>query len=69
MSVSHCIGCGCHDLRACINSKTKLPCSWVRVDEFEGIGVCSECKQHVTRWDKGDRTFNAQAHDAMDAHG
>lgn len=48
--VAHCIGCGCHDYQACESG-----CWWLRVDYEAAVGVCSECKDHVARWDAGDR--------------
>ncbi len=55
MSIATCIGCGCDDYHACANDKTGQPCSWLRVDYDAGFGVCSECPDHVVRWDAGDR--------------
>lgn len=52
--VSTCIGCGCTDVRAC-QAETG-PCHWLRVDRRVGRGVCSECPDHLARWDTGDRT-------------
>jgi len=46
-----CIGCGCHDLRACEGG-----CWWLRVDYAAAAGVCSECESHAARWDAGDRS-------------
>lgn len=50
-SVAHCIGCGCHDYQAC-----EAGCWWLRVDYAAGVGVCSECEDHLQRWDAGDRS-------------
>ena len=41
-----CVGCGCHDARACAPG-----CWWLRVDYAAGAGVCSQCECHVQRWD------------------
>jgi hypothetical protein len=41
-----CIGCGCDDNHACGEG-----CYWLRVDYSHGAGVCSECGNHVKRWD------------------
>jgi hypothetical protein len=51
-----CISCGCDDLHAC-----GAGCYWVRVDRGAGIGVCSECQRHVTRYDAGNRKLSVQA--------
>jgi len=48
--VAYCIGCGCHDNRACPNG-----CYWLKVDYPAAVGVCSECKPHVNRWNAGER--------------
>jgi len=58
MKVATCIGCGCDDGHACWNEVTELPCSWLRVDRGRGLGVCSSCPEHVSRWETGDMTFN-----------
>jgi hypothetical protein len=50
-AVAVCIGCACHDLRACAGG-----CSWLRVDYGAEVGVCSACGSHVPRWDAGERT-------------
>jgi hypothetical protein len=49
-AIAQCIGCGCHDLRACEGG-----CSWLRVDYRARVGVCSQCRPHLARWDTGDR--------------
>lgn len=54
---STCIGCGCTDVRACQGASG--PCHWLRVDRRIGRGVCSECAEHVARWDAGERTSGA----------
>lgn len=51
-----CIGCGCDDDNACADSEDPaIGCHWLRVDYDEGLGVCSECRDHAKRWDAGDR--------------
>lgn len=57
--VAYCIGCGCHDHRACTNG-----CWWLRVDYAAAVGVCSECGGHVQRWDAGERTRHNSAQQA-----
>jgi len=54
-----CIGCGCTDDRACHGG-----CSWVRLDFDRCIGVCSSCWRDMARWDAGDRTISAKAHES-----
>lgn len=54
--IASCIGCGCNDLHACFDEAAGTPCSWVRLDLGVQLGVCSVCKDHVARWDAGDRT-------------
>lgn len=59
--VSYCIGCACHDLKAC-----DCGCSWLRVDRLAARGVCSQCPDHVSRWDKGDRSLAVPIDDNID---
>lgn len=54
MSIAICIGCGCTDRRACAGDDG--PCSWLVVDYAAGVGVCSCCESHMTRWDAGERS-------------
>lgn len=49
-----CIGCGCSDMRACV-AHFGEPCRWLRVDRVAGVGVCNECEDEASRWDRGDR--------------
>lgn len=56
-AISTCIGCGCHDLRACCNEITGQPCAWIRLDRAARLGVCTECDHLVTTWDAGDRSL------------
>jgi hypothetical protein len=51
-AIAQCIGCGCHDLHACAGG-----CSWLRVDYGARVGVCSQCRPHLARWDAGDRAL------------
>lgn len=51
--IATCIGCGCDDDRACNDGGRG--CSWTRLDYVDGVGVCSRCPDHETRWDTGDR--------------
>lgn len=48
-----CIGCGCTDRRACVTDGG--PCHWLKVDYPAGVGVCSECGEHLARYEAGDR--------------
>jgi hypothetical protein len=57
MKMCQCIGCGCDDLHACASETTGQPCSWLRVDDDQHLGVCSECPEALERWDSGDRAF------------
>jgi len=41
-----CIGCGCSDGHACVSPVTEA-CFWIKVDREIGIGVCSECPEHI----------------------
>ena len=41
-----CMGCGCTDETACAGG-----CSWLRLDEDTGEGVCSNCPEIVSTWD------------------
>jgi hypothetical protein len=56
MNLATCIGCGCDDSHACYGG-----CYWLRLDREEGLGVCSECPEHLEAWDLGDRTTRAEA--------
>ncbi len=59
-AISYCIGCACHDLKACA-----CGCSWLRVDRDAARGVCSECADDVKRWDAGDRELRVPINDDM----
>lgn len=37
-----CRFCGCTNEHACFG-KDGMPCSWVSVDRYAGLGVCSRC--------------------------
>lgn len=54
-----CIGCGCDDNNACIEETTNSPCYWMRLETAVKKGVCSNCKDHMKRWDDGDRSIKA----------
>ena len=54
ISIAICVGCGCHDARACAPG-----CWWLRVDYAAGAGVCSQCECHVQRWDASDGNWGA----------
>lgn len=56
--LAHCIGCGCDQINACDGG-----CEWLRVDHAHGRGVCSECEQHLERWDAGRRRFSPRANE------
>lgn len=56
MNICECIGCGCDDNHACVDSRKK-PCSWLRVSRQSGVGVCSMCPEAVKRWDAGERSI------------
>lgn len=43
--IATCIGCGCDDLHACVAGGE--PCRWLDVDRTRGLGVCSECPEHL----------------------
>lgn len=55
-----CIGCGCDEQHACIGG-----CSWLRVDEAEGLGVCSSCPDAVSDFDAGVRFLSDEAEEAV----
>lgn len=55
-----CIGCGCDDLHGCIGDDGEA-CHWLRVDDEEQLGVCSECPEHVARFNAGDRSLGPDA--------
>lgn len=57
VNIATCIGCGCDDLHACWDEEAGHPCSWIRLDRNAGLGVCSGCPDHATRWDEGDRAI------------
>jgi hypothetical protein len=48
-----CIGCGCDDLHACCPEG----CSWLAVNHAAGQGVCSNCEQHLQRWEIKQRQW------------
>lgn len=39
-----CIGCGCTDTNACIESGTNNTCHWLEVNYEAGLGACSNCE-------------------------
>jgi len=61
MPLAVCIGCGCHDYRACYDEAAGGPCSWLAVDYNAGLGVCSVCLDQLPRWRSGDRTLTESA--------
>ena len=60
-----CIGCGCDDDNACVTVPGEA-CSWLRIDQDAGVGVCSHCPDDVARFDQGDRELFAQADEEPD---
>ena len=66
MNLATCIGCGCHDLKACCNEISGQPCHWLTVDRQGGLGVCSECPAHLSRWRAGDRSICLDEPDLVD---
>jgi hypothetical protein len=65
MNVCVCIGCGCDDENACLDSTTGQGCTWLRRDLQVQLGVCSCCPQHVQRWDAGDMEPTEEAMEAF----
>ncbi len=59
--IAKCVGCGCTDVCACLNDLTGEACYWLRLDRERGQGVCSECGEHVARWDASVREANEEA--------
>lgn len=57
-----CIGCGCSEDSPCPGPQ---PCSWLRLDQAEGLGVCSACPLDVQRWDDGDRSFSEEVSEQL----
>jgi len=55
-TISVCVGCGCDDLHACLDTANGCGCHWLRVDREVGAGVCSCCPQYVKSWDGKDRS-------------
>jgi hypothetical protein len=55
MKLAHCIGCKCHDRRACLHPSGRA-CSWLAVDYEAGKGICDACPGDLARWNAGDRT-------------
>jgi hypothetical protein len=55
LKVATCIGCGCTDNHACY-SEDNGACYWLDVDREARLGVCSECRDELPRWNAGDRT-------------
>lgn len=56
MNGATCIGCGCDEVHGC-----DVGCSWIRVDRDKGVGVCTECPDHVERFDQGERKLSMEA--------
>lgn len=62
-----CIGCGCSDNNACVTTVTlDTPssglqgCFWVKVDYAAGIGVCSECVEHIGGYEARMNLFHRE---------
>ena len=51
-----CIGCGCTEDNAC-DGGFGDGCYWLKLDQETGLGVCSECDEHLDRFNEGDRTL------------
>ncbi len=49
--IATCIGCGCDDEHACVDVFHDA-CHWLKVDYEKGIGVCSQCRRYLKKWDK-----------------
>lgn len=64
MNVCVCIGCGCDDENACLDTTTGRGCTWLRRDLQVQLGVCSSCPHHVRRWDAGDMEPTEEAMEA-----
>ena len=47
-----CIGCGCRDSHACIDTTFGEPCFWIKVDRTLKIGVCSSCEHKIEEYEK-----------------
>jgi hypothetical protein len=61
MGFARCIGCACHDQRACVDEATGQACSWLVVDYAAHQGVWSTCPEALPRWRAGDRTETRSA--------
>jgi hypothetical protein len=62
-----CIGCDCDDFHACTDTSDGLPCHWLRLDREAGLGVCSNCPDHLADWDAGIRVPYAARKDSAAA--
>jgi hypothetical protein len=51
--IATCIGCGCDDFHAC----SPEGCSWIKVNYASGQGVCSNCENHLARWEMKQRQW------------
>ena len=60
MTLAYCIGCRCHDRRACVGGDG-IPCHWLAVDYAQERGVCSSCAEHLGRWSAGERQLQASS--------
>ena len=47
---NECIGCGCTDSKGC--SHGDEPCHWLLLDQTLGLGVCSNCNEHIGAFKK-----------------
>ncbi len=65
--VAACIGCGCDDFHACWDDEAGEPCSWLRLDRFANLGVCSACPEYVEDWDRGDREIHVPVRRGKDS--
>ncbi len=59
LTVASCIGCGCTDLRACLDALFGEPCFWIKVDRKLQIGVCSSCEHKLEEYEKRVRSLES----------
>jgi hypothetical protein len=46
-----CLGCGCDDDHTCHDALGD-PCRWIRISPTLGLGLCSECEDHLADYKK-----------------
>ena len=47
---TECFACGCTETKACTSANEN--CHWLVIDNVLGLGVCSNCLEHIEHFEK-----------------